>query len=61
VLQALAATQRKLTHAGGRALTAYEYRGELFDDMEYFDAVNDLFECGYHVFTCSYYCDGYFV
>ena len=24
---------------------AYEFRGELFDDMAYFDAVNELFDC----------------
>ncbi|KAL3914270.1 MAG: hypothetical protein SGPRY_007682 [Prymnesium sp.] len=45
VLQSLAATQRRLLHAGGVALTAYEFRGELFDDLAYFDAANALFEC----------------
>ena len=29
----------------GLAFTAYEFRGELFDDMAYFDAVNALFDC----------------
>ena len=26
-------------------LLAYEFRGELFDDLAYFDAANALFEC----------------
>lgn len=45
VLHALARTQRSLVIDNGLAMTAYEFRGELFDDMAYFDAVNALFEC----------------
>ena len=46
VLQALAATQQQLmARPGGVSLLAYEYRGELFDDLAYFDAANERFEC----------------
>ena len=46
VLQALAATQHQLmARPGGVSLLAYEYRGELFDDLAYFDAANERFEC----------------
>lgn len=45
VLQALAATQRGMLLDSGLAMTAYEWRGELFDDMAYFDAANALFDC----------------
>ncbi|KAL1524490.1 hypothetical protein AB1Y20_019384 [Prymnesium parvum] len=45
VLKALAETQRRLLLDSGFAMTAYEYRGELFDDIAYFDAVNALFNC----------------
>ena len=45
VLRALAATQDRLARAGARVLLAYEFRGELFDDLVYFDAANALFEC----------------
>ena len=41
----LAATQERLARAGARVLLAYEFRGELFDDLAYFDAANALFEC----------------
>lgn len=47
VLLALAHTQQRLmakAKPGGVALLAYEYRGELFDDLAYFDAANELFE-----------------
>ena len=45
VLQALAETQRRLmASAGGISLLAYEYRGEFFDDLCYFDAANECFE-----------------
>ena len=44
VLEALVETQRRLLGPRGVALLAYEYRGELFDDMAYFDAANSLFE-----------------
>ena len=45
VLRALASTQDRLARAGARVLLAYEFRGELFDDLAYFDAANALFEC----------------
>ena len=45
VLLALASTQEQLTKPGGVTLLAYEYRGEFFDDMVYFDAANERFEC----------------
>lgn len=46
VLLALASTQQQLmAKPGGVALLAYEYRGEFFDDMVYFDAANERFEC----------------
>ena len=40
-LRALAATQHALSRRDGSStiLLAYEFRGELFDDMAYFDAV----------------------
>ena len=41
----LAATQDRLARAGARVLLAYEFRGELFDDLAYFEAANARFEC----------------
>lgn len=46
VLRALAASMARLaTQEGALLLMAYEFRGELFDDLEFFDAANELFEC----------------
>ena len=45
ILQALAATQAALARTGATILMAYEFRGDLFDDMAYFDAVNEIFDC----------------
>ena len=45
VLHALAATQAALARTGATILMAYEFRGDLFDDMAYFDAVNEIFDC----------------
>ena len=45
VLHALADTQQQLmAQTSGVSLLAYEYRGELFDDLAYFDAANERFE-----------------
>jgi predicted nicotinamide N-methyase len=45
VLQALAATQRNLLLDSGLSLVSYEFRGEFFDDLAYFDAANEIFDC----------------
>ena len=45
VPELLAATQAALARAGATILMAYEFRGDLFDDMAYFDAVNERFDC----------------
>lgn len=45
VLIALAATQQRLMLSpGGVCMLAYEFRGEFFDDVAYFDAANERFE-----------------
>ena len=46
VLAAHVDTQKQLMATpSGISLLAYEYRGELFDDMVFFDAANEAFEC----------------
>ena len=46
VLHALAALMARLAPSQDvLLLMAYEFRGELFDDLEFFDAANELFDC----------------
>ena len=42
VLEALAHTQLRLVAPGGRVLVGYEFRGDLIDDMVYFEAAAAL-------------------
>ena len=45
VLQQLAQTMSLLAGARGVAMLAYEFRCNLLEDIAYFDAINELFEC----------------
>lgn len=45
VLQQLAQTMSLLAGARGAAMVAYEFRCNLLEDIAYFDAINELFEC----------------